>query len=248
MIRILALAAFLASTLPAHAAVEHEERICLSRTVENVHGWLVNYAGYKNLDDRLRREVPVSMGPISTTLSLQLANMVESSVTGGFRNDATGTDGYVWVMLRPYNVSNPVLYPRFLIRCSSAWNDPANHVSFDHRCDIVSRNRPAAGAPLTDRHNFSLSGFEARVEATADPSAVAAAGCAAGSTALHYWFRLTPNAEEVMQIKTAALMGAERFETVRDFIRDIFGDDGSPFYNWYYQEFYRAWAAAIPNN
>ena len=240
MTRILPLILAIITSLPAHAAVEHEENICLDRSIENVHGALINYTHYRHLDDGLRRSVGL--------INLQLANMVASSVTSGFRNDAAGTDGNVWVMLRPYNVSDQLLYPRFFIHCTSAWNDPANHVSFEHRCDIVGANRPSTGSPVAATHNFGLSGFEARVEATADSSAVAAAHCAAGNTALHYWFRLTPHAAEIQQIKSSAIMGLDRLPIIGDFIRDIFGDDGSPFFTWYYQEFYRAWAAAIPHN
>jgi hypothetical protein len=224
-----------AACLPAHALVGEEER-CIARTPQQIHTWVVNYSNYRNLDDGITMSFPV-LG------DRRAVDMVRSSEGSANTHDEHGSLGSVGIFMQPMFITDTALFPRFKLQCHSS----ATAESFTHHCELDrSANPPSPTGPIAVRQNYAVSSFTVDVDAQGQSSA-----CPDGQSHLHYRFTVTTIETHVSAIKDAALrgaLGALADTTIitaplRSFMDRIFGDS---FFEWYFREFYRAWANAIP--
>lgn len=216
-------------------ATERTEEKCVDRPIDVVYNHVLNYDIYKNHDNGMMAIDIPAVG------RLALVDMFRSQSRMS-HNDATGSDGYVWIALRPMTVEDSALFPRFSLHCTSAWEE--NHLSFTHQCRLNSRNNHTAendhAGAYDTRRNFGLSGFSSDLTVTTG-AANAGSACNANQTRLRYTFSITANSSHLEAI--IGPMTSYLPDAAAAIIRNRFGDQ---FFNDYYEEFYVRWANAIP--
>ncbi len=230
-----------AAALPAHALVGEEER-CIPRTPQQIHTWLVNYNNYPNLDDGITMRFPLLGDRRAVDMVLPRSGSIEG---GANTHDEHGSLGSVAIFMQPMFITDTSFFPRFKLQCHSS----ATAEAFTHHCELDHSADPASPTgPITVRQNYAVSAFTVDVDAQS-PSAE----CPEGQSHLHYRFTVTTMDVHVNAIKDAALRGALGSladstlitTPLRIFMDRIFGDS---FFEWYFREFYRAWADRIPSS
>lgn len=188
---------------------------CVDATISRVHEFITNYENYSKLPGaRFEKSVPgFGTMPMLTMVKSQSRFSVQT---------ASETDAFVWVVLQPTNVTDSTVYPRFLIHCSSAF-DNASH--FAHNCNLAQ-----------DKQHYGLANFTSSLQVTAN-----APDCAANQSRLVYRLVLESNSNEVLQIKKAAT--AMLGPVIGPIVAIFFNEE--TFFRSYYVNFYDSWAKAL---
>jgi hypothetical protein len=155
---------------------------------------------------------------------IQIVDMIKSQSRFS-KNDATGTDAMIYVVMQPVpfaNTTDASVYPRFILNCVSKFN---SEKTFVHKC-----------AMDTTKLHYGLDDFQSDLLVTEN-----APNCPQGQQELVYTLTLYSNAKDVAEIKERVIQYYT--EVSRPVVDSLFNE--TDFFKNYYVQFYDEWVKSI---
>ena len=203
------IASFLVSITSFADVTTIDEHHCITASIDKVQKFFSDYNSYSSLP-----------GSTYSIMGIQAISMVKSQSSVASET-STSKEALAWIVLQPLNITDPTLYPRFLLKCNEKWNGTSSYIQ---QCDLQS-----------DKQHFGLDTLSTTISGHSPDSS-----CSPNELGIQVHVVLNPNSSQVQQIKDAALAPAGILKPI---IEKLFNEDS--FFKSYFHNVYDSWINAL---
>jgi hypothetical protein len=185
---------------------------CLNTSISEVHSSVLDYNGIQDAEfSKYRLSIP--------GLSDQVLLEVSQSRSKNVSQSADTRIDLVQIVMKPWDVTNASLYPKFILQCSIVGN---SQTQFQQICEMRK-----------DLTHFGLSDFKSSVHAS-----LGSDKCKTGSVLIQYDISLVPMASEIALIQKEVTGDGPLASAVGKMFSD-------QFFRLYYENYYDGWKSSL---